>query len=65
MTPLTQRVHLVPPLMPRESTTLVQAVADSRHQGVQDARYHNSTFVDDNGVVNTRDRIQQAIDNRI
>jgi hypothetical protein len=29
MTPLTQRVRLVPPPMPRESATLVQAVADS------------------------------------
>jgi hypothetical protein len=29
MTPLTQRVHLVPPPTPRESTTLVQAVAGS------------------------------------
>jgi hypothetical protein len=65
MTPLAQRVCLFPPPTPQESAALVKAVADSHHQGVQDDRYHNSTFVDDNGVVDTRDRIQQAIDNSI
>ena len=65
MTDLAQRVRLIPPPTPREAAAIVPAISDSHHQGIQDARYHNSTFVDDNGTVDTRARIRGAIDNSV
>ena len=54
LTQLAKRVRLVPPPTPQEAASIVPAVADSQHQGVTDNRYHNSTFVDDNGTVDVR-----------
>ncbi len=65
MMPLAQWFHLIPPPTPWESAAMVKSVVDSQHQWVQDERYHNLTFVYDNGVVNIRNRIWQAIDNSI
>jgi hypothetical protein len=65
MMPLAQWFHLIPPPAPWESAAMVKSVVDSQHQWVQDERYHNLTFVYDNGVVNIRNRIWQAIDNSI
>jgi hypothetical protein len=68
LTPLTQRIHLALPLTPKETLTLFLAVPDSRHQGIQPHlanQYHNSTFVDDNGIVDIQRRITGAIDNSI
>jgi hypothetical protein len=46
---------------------LVQAVPDAFNQGVPSEQlghyYHNSTFVDDNGIADIRDRIIGTIDN--
>jgi hypothetical protein len=35
LTPLAQRIHLALPLTPKETLTLVLAVPDSQHQGIQ------------------------------
>ncbi len=35
LTPLTQRIRLAPPLTPKETLTLISAVPDSQHQGIQ------------------------------
>jgi hypothetical protein len=48
--------------------TLISAVPDSQHQGIQPHLanwYHNSTFMDDNGIVDIRWCIRGAIDNSI
>lgn len=41
---------------------------DAFHQGIPESQlghyYHSSTFVDDNGIVDIRDKIHGAIDNR-
>ena len=68
LTTLARRVRLVPDLTVRERSNLVQAVADAQHQGISEelsARYHNSTFVDDNGIADVRARIIGAIDNSV
>lgn len=68
LTVLARRVRLVPDLTPRERFALVPAVADEIHQGVPKEladRYHNSTFVDDNGIADRRDRMIGAIDNSV
>lgn len=65
LTPLAQRVRLIPPPTPREAAAIVRAVPDAIHQGITDTRYHNSTFVDDNGIADTRLRIRGAIDNSV
>lgn len=68
LTELAQRVRLVPDLTDRERRALVPAVVDARHSGVPSSlstRYHNSTFVDDNGIVALRCRIRGAIDNSV
>ena len=68
LTALARRVRLVPPPTPKATAALVPAVADSQHQGIPEhlaERYHNSTFVDDNGIVDVRDRIVGAIDNSV
>jgi hypothetical protein len=60
MTPLAQRIRLVPPLTPREESQIVPAVADSRHKGVPplfQCWNYNSMFVDDNGLADLRARI--------
>jgi hypothetical protein len=67
-TALTRRVRLVAPMTIRERFHLVQAVPDELHTGVPPAqvdRYHNSTFVDDNGLADLRTRILGAIDNSV
>jgi len=68
LTSLARRVRLVPDLTDRERHALVPAKADSCHQGVPAhlaSRYHNSTFVDDNGVTDVRPRMHGAIDNSV
>ena len=68
MTALARRVHLVDPLTDLERLALTPAVRDEHHQGVPAAlqhRYHNSTFVDDNGVVDIPSRMLGAIDNSV
>ncbi len=46
---------------------LVQAVPDAFHQGIPSEQlghyYHNSTFVDNNGIADIRDQIIGTIDN--
>jgi hypothetical protein len=67
LTALTRRVRLSPPPTAREQSLLVQAVPDAFHQGIPEAQtghyYHNSTFVDDNGIAAYRNHIYGAIDN--
>ena len=68
LTPLANRVRLVPDLTDKERTNLVPARADKKHQGVTPElalRYHNSTFVDDNGLAELREKVLGAIDNSI
>jgi hypothetical protein len=68
LTPLARRVRLVPAPTERERRSLAPAVADACHQGIPAelaARYHNSTFVDDNATAATRDNIHGAIDNSV
>ena len=65
LTPLAQRIRLIPPPTPREAAAIVRAVPDDKHQGIFDTRYHNATFVDDNGITDTRLRIRGAIDNSV
>jgi hypothetical protein len=68
LTTLARRVRLVPDLTDRERATLVPAKADAIHQGIPAAladRYHNSTFVDDNGILDRRERMIGAIDNSV
>jgi len=46
----------------------VPAIADDCHQGVPPQlahRYHNSTFADDNGLVDTHTHMIGAIDNSV
>jgi hypothetical protein len=64
---LTRRVCLSPPPgTAREQSLLVQAVPDAFHQRIPKAQtgqyYHNSTFVDDNGIAAYHDHIYGAID---
>ena len=68
LTPLARRVRLAEPPSAAERAALVPAVADACHQGVPPAlqsRYHNSTFVDDNGIAELASRILGAIDNSV
>jgi hypothetical protein len=59
--------HLPPPPTARKQSLLVQAVLDAFHQGIPEAQtgdyYHNSTFVDNNGIAAYCDHIYGAIDN--
>jgi hypothetical protein len=54
LTPIAQRIHLALPLTPKVISSLVSVVPDSCNYGIQlhlVNRYHNSTFMDDNGIV--------------
>jgi hypothetical protein len=65
---LARQVRLVPAPTERERHALVPAVADSHHQGIlpeHQNRYHNSTFVDDNGIAEYREKMLGAIDNSV
>jgi hypothetical protein len=64
--PLAHQDRLVLALTECESRAMVPAVSDAQHHGVPPVyrnQYHNSTCVDDNGVMDYRDRILGAIDN--
>jgi hypothetical protein len=67
LTAIAQRVRISLPPTAREHSQLVQAIPDAFHQGIPESQrghyYHNSTFVDDNGIADIRDRIHGAIDN--
>jgi hypothetical protein len=67
LTAITQRVRFSLPLTAHECSHMVQAILDAFHQGIPESQwghyYHNSTFVDDNGIADIRDRIYGAIDN--
>ena len=68
LSPLAQRVRLIAPPSPEERDSITQAVADGCHSGIQpdqSNRYHNSTFVDDNGIAELASKMLGAIDNSI
>jgi hypothetical protein len=67
LTALTQRVCISTPPTAQEHSQLVPAVPDAFHHGIPESQlghyYHNSTSVDDKGIVNIRDKIHGVIDN--
>jgi hypothetical protein len=67
LTALTCRVWLSPPPTEEEHSQLVQAMPDAFHGGIPASQrghyYHNSTFVDDNGIADIREKIYGSIDN--